>query len=270
MFHLNEEALQLMIELKLPEKQRARIAPLLQSEPMSRIEIDEQLNILFPNLKKHHTHRRIILEACALVAYKKRDDLIKILVCDDAPQFKSITEYLSLCWVHEGRHFKKLKPFIDANQEKTDAIITDLWGFYRKLLAYKQTPSEVQAKVLSDEFDTLFTQTTGYDLLDDRLQKIHAKKDNLLLVLKYPKLPLHNNPAELGARVQARKGDVSLQTKNDKGTKAKDTVMTIVQTARKLSINTLDYIRDRVSLNFKMPSLSSLIISRSQEQINSS
>ncbi len=270
MFHLNSEALQLMRELKLSEKQRARIAPLLQNSPMSRAEIDEQLDLLYPNPKKHRTQRRIIREACALVAYQKNDDFIKILICDDAPQFKNITEHLSLCWVHEGRHFKKLKPLINAHQEKVDAVIADLWVFYRKLLAYKQAPSKKQAKRLSDEFDTLFTQTTGYDLLDDRLQKIHAKKDNLLLALKYPGLPLHNNPAELGARVQTRKGDVSLQTKNDKGTKAKDTMMTIVQTARKLGVNTLDYIHDRVSLNFKMPSLSSLIIVRSQEQFDSS
>jgi len=93
---------------------------------MSRTEIDKQLDRLFPNPKKHRTQRRIILEACALVAYQNRGDFTKILVCDDAPQFKAITEYLSLCWVHEGRHFKKLKPFIQRNQGKVDVVITDL------------------------------------------------------------------------------------------------------------------------------------------------
>lgn len=269
-FHLNQKAMQLMIELKLSKTQQSRVEPLLQSQPMSRAEIDKSLDILFPNPKKHRTQRRIILEASALVAYQNRDDAIKILVCDDAPQFKTMTDYLSLCWVHEGRHFKKLKPLIQSNQEKVDAVITDLWAFYRTLLAYKQAPSEMQAKILSEEFDTLFTQTTEYDLLDERLRKIAAKKDNLLLVLTYPEIPLHNNPAELGARVQTRKGDVSLQTKNDKGTKAKDTMMTIVQTARKLSVNTLDYIRDRMSQSYQMPSLSSLIKLRSQEKFNSS
>jgi len=100
--------------------------------------------------------------------------------------------------------------------------------------------------------------------LDDRLQKSSAKKANLLLVLKYPNIPLHNNPAELGARVQTRKGDVSFQTKNEKGTQAKDTMMSIVQTARKLGVNVMDYIYDRISLNFKRPSLASLIQLRSQ------
>ena len=85
------------------------------------------------------------------------------------------------------------------------------------------------------------------------------KKNSLLLVLKYPLLPLHNNIAELGARTQKRKGDVSLQTKNKKGTAAKDTFMTIIQTAIKLSVNTYDYIYDRITRKFEMQSLAELI-----------
>jgi hypothetical protein len=41
---------------------------------------------------------------------------------------------------------------------------------------------------------------------------------------------LHNNAAELGARVQARARDVSFQTRSEKGTKIKDTFMTINST----------------------------------------
>ena len=265
-FHLNQAAFELMVALGLSDKQQARLQPLLNDTPMSRAEIDQCLLTLFPNPKKHSTHRRIIREASALVAYQQRDDLINILICDDAPQFKSITEYLALCWVHEGRHYRKLKPFILTHQTKVDTVLTDLWTFYRSLLAYKEAPSEAEAEKLSEQFDALFSQTTGYDLLDDRLQKTYAKKDNLLLVLKYPQIPLHNNSAEFGARAQTRKRDVSLQTKNEKGTQAKDTMMTIVQTARKLGVNVLNYIYDRISLNFKMPSLSSLITLRSQMQ----
>jgi hypothetical protein len=51
-------------------------------------------------------------------------------------------------------------------------------------------------------------------------------------VLDYPELPLHNNDAELGARAQVRKRDVSLQTKTKEGTKASDTFLTIVNTAK--------------------------------------
>ena len=83
-------------------------------------------------------------------------------------------------------------------------------------------------------------------------------------MLEYPHLPLHNNSAELGARTQARKRDVSLQTKNDKGTQAKDSMMSVVETAMKLGVNVFDYIHDRVSETFGMPSLASVILKTSQ------
>jgi len=56
-----------MIEFKLSGKQRTRIEPLRQNQPMSCAEIDQQLDRLFPNPKKHPAQRRIILEACALI-----------------------------------------------------------------------------------------------------------------------------------------------------------------------------------------------------------
>jgi hypothetical protein len=76
--------------------------------------------------------------------------------------------------------------------------------------------------------------------------------------LKYPEIPLHNNDAELGARTQVRKRDVSLHTMTEEDTKASDTFLTIVQTAKKLGVSAYDYISDRVSKNFKMPSLAEL------------
>ena len=70
--------------------------------------------------------------------------------------------------------------------------------------------------------------------MNDRIEKSRMKKDELLMVLEYPKLPLHNNRSENGARVEKRYSDVSLQTKNKKGTDAKDTMNTIKETAKKL------------------------------------
>jgi hypothetical protein len=67
----------------------------------------------------------------------------------------------------------------------------------------------------------------------------------LLKVLVLPEVPLHNNVAELAARAKVRKRDVSFQTITEKGTKANDTFMTIVQTAKKLGVNTYQYICDR-------------------------
>ena len=90
----------------------------------------------------------------------------------------------------------------------------------------------------------------------------------MLLVLDYPHIELHNNSAELGARAQARKRDVSLQTKTQTGAEAKDAFMTIVQTAKKLSVNILDYMKDRFSQAYAMPSLADLIRQRTHQRIS--
>jgi hypothetical protein len=62
------------------------------------------------------------------------------------------------------------------------------------------------------------------------------------MVLKHPEIPLYNNDAELGARAQVRKRDVSLHTMTEDGTKANDTFLTIVQTAKKLGVSAYAYI----------------------------
>ena len=35
---------------------------------------------------------------------------MSLLLSDDAPQFQFVTPYQALCWIHEGRHYKKLTP----------------------------------------------------------------------------------------------------------------------------------------------------------------
>ena len=82
------------------------------------------------------------------------------------------------------------------------------------------------------------------------------------MVLEYPELPLHNNGSELGARVQARYRDISFHTINPKGTKAKDTLMTIIETAKKLGVNSYQYLCDRISKKYSMPDLHILIKTR--------
>jgi len=258
-FAFKESSYTLMELMKLSSKQLERLKSSQPKQKMNRDEVDALLHKLFPNPKKQGSNRRIILEASAIIAYQQLPNAIKILLTDDAPQFKQIAELLALCWVHDGRHYKKLSPVVPFNRKKLDEFLTHYWNYYHKLLDYKNSPSKKQANVLEKEFDELFSTITGYQQLDERIEKTKLKKDSLLLALEYPELPLHNNNSELGARVQARYRDISYHTINEKGTEAKDTFMTIVETAKKLSINTYQYFLDRISKKFAMPSLASLI-----------
>ncbi|OGX04344.1 MAG: hypothetical protein A3G87_04060 [Omnitrophica bacterium RIFCSPLOWO2_12_FULL_50_11] len=157
------------------------------------------------------------------------------MVVDDAPQFKLLTEELALCWVHDGRHDKNLTPIISDHQKALEDFLTQYWDYYQRLLDYKKAPSEALAHQLAQDFDVLFLTHTGYDALDERILKTKEKKEPLLLVLKYPEMPLHNNASELAARSQVRKRDVSLHTMTQEGTEANDTFLSIVQTCKKLA-----------------------------------
>jgi hypothetical protein len=258
-FTINDDTYELMHSFGLPVKRITELKEIELEEGMTRKEIDVLLLQIFPNPKKHSTNRRIILESSALIYYQYSKFWIKFLMCDDAPQFNMLAEHKILCWIHEGRHLKKLNPIYPKNQIKLEDFRDRFWNYYALLLAYRETPSDEMSEKLTNDFDTLFSTKTGYDALDRRISMILDKRDNLILVLKFPFLPLENNPAELGARVQARIRDINLHTISDNGTKTKDTFATIVQTAKKLGVNIYDYIRDRVSKTNEMESLADII-----------
>ncbi len=253
-----------MTNLGLPDKRLNQLKALdLAQTPLTKIEMDAIIRLLFPQKDRNQTSQKIIREAAAIIAYRRYVGKTKILVTDGALQFHLITEYQSLCWVHEGRHYKKLNPVWLVHREILEGFRELFWDFYRDLLRFKKSPTESEAERLTIAFDALFSRKTDYQDLDDRIASTLSNKKQLLLVLRFPYLPLHNNPAELGARVQARKRDASLQTKNAKGTKSKDTLMTITETAKKLGVNTYQYIYDRLTGKRKMPSLADLIKQRS-------
>ena len=201
------------------------------------------------------------MEAAAIAAYHQQTDrpIVDVLLSDGAPQFRLLTREQALCWVHDGRNYKKLRPVVPMHSEKLDNFRSTYWNYYQKLFEFGENSSHEEAEALSAKFDQLFSSKTGYPALDERIAKSKDKKSELLMVLKHPELPLHNNDAELGARAQVRKRDVSLHTMTEDGTKANDTFLTIVQTAKKLGVSAYEYIYDRVSKRFCLPSLAELI-----------
>ena len=207
-----------------------------------------------------------IREALTVAAYHAEVDfpVIRLLLCDDAPQFVGLTEELALCWVHEGRHYKKLRPRFGVHLTALTTFERDYWAFYRELRAYREQPTEAERVRLGTAFDTLFARVTGYDDLDVRIAKTQAKKDALLLVLVHPEIPLHNNASELACRARVRKRDVSNGPRTAEGANAWDTGMTIVETAKKLGVSFYAYIHDRISGAMHLPSLADLITERAK------
>jgi hypothetical protein len=255
---LNQEAFHLMKHLCVDQKHRDALRSLQSVQTYSEDKMTEKLKEKLSFVPNRTLAK--ILEA-AISAYHAGTGfpVVKIIVVDDAPQFKLLTEALSLCWIHDGRHYKKLTPVIKDHRQALHGFLTQYWDYYRQLLRYKETPSEALASQLAQDFDTLFLTRTGYKALDERISKTREKKEHLLLVLKYPELPLHNNASELGARVQVRKRDGSLHTMTSRGTEANDTFLTIVETCKKLGISAYAYFFDRIQKSFNLPPLAELI-----------
>jgi hypothetical protein len=211
--------------------------------------------------QRNQQARTAIEHAAAIVYYRQQSSIpvVQTLVCDDAGQFKLLTDHLSLCWIHAGRHYEKLSPIVDRHAKSLDAFLDRYWAYYASLQDYREGPTKELAEKLRLEFDELFSTQTKYAALDDRIAKTAAKKDELLTVLSVPQVPLHNNASELGARVSARRRDVSLHSRSERGVRAMDIFTTLVQTSKKLGISAFDYFRDRLSQAFELPSLAESI-----------
>lgn len=229
------------------------------------ITLDETENWLSEVKGLNLQQKARVCEAGALTAYYSQEKypVIPILVSDNAPQFHHLTEKQSLCWVHEGRHYKKLLPQVEYHREILDKILKEFWELYHKLQAYQTDPTPEKATALKLEFATLFSQKTDYEQLNQRLAKTLAHQEKLLLVLDHPEVPLHNNSAELGVRQRVRKRDISFGPRTEEGKVAWDSLMTVAETAKKMKVSFYQYVLDRVSKKNTMPSLADGIRLRS-------
>jgi Transposase IS66 family len=204
---------------------------------------------------------KLLREGLALGAYQAQTAWrpVGVLVVDDAPQWRQLSPEVGLCWVHEGRHYKKLLPAVGHFQRVVDRFVGRFWRYYRQLQAYQAAPDADRARWLRAKFRRLFSTVTAYRELNAVIARTRDKETELLLGLKYPQLPLHNNAAELGARVRVRKRDVSFGPRSPAGRQAWDTYMTLVETTRKLGVNFAAYVRDRLRGTGAIPRLGALV-----------
>ena len=75
--------------------------------------------------------RTAIEQAAAIVYYRHQTSVpvIETLVCDDAGQFKLLTNKLALCWIHAGRHYERLSPVVPRHAELLDSFVERYWDY---------------------------------------------------------------------------------------------------------------------------------------------
>ena len=258
-FRLNQEALTYLEGVVLSKAARQTLQTWCSEVDLDEATFQQRLDTWLPKLSVQQ--RKAILDAAAVAAYHAETDfpVIQALICDDAPQFNWLTRAMMLCWVHEGRPYKKLTPVVPLHRQELDNFLKRFWDYYDQLLAYRQNPTPQESLRLEADFDSLFATHSGYDQLDKRIAKTQAKKASLLLVLKHPELPLHNNPAELAVRQRVRKRDVSFGPRTQDGRKAWDTFMSLAATSKKLDLSFYAYVQDRIAGTHSIPPLAELV-----------
>ena len=234
-FRINDEALGLLGQFGVSQRVQEGVRQLPFHQDWSESELNRRLADQIPDLGVV-AHERIV-EAAAIAAYHAEAGHVRLLLCDDAKQFKLVADELALCWIHDGRHYQTLDPCVALHGQWLDQFRKRYWDYYKELRAYRQDPTPEQATQLRDQFDELFSTVTGYEALDQRITKTKANKVYLLMVLDHPEIPLHNNAAELGARTRVRKRVVSYGPRSEQGAKAWDTMETLLGTAKKLGVN---------------------------------
>jgi len=270
-FLLNQETLEfLQSEFEIPKKWLDAIADLGPETQYDEASLKVLLDNWFGEANNKQT-RTTIEQAAAIIFYRQQTDVPRVLtlVCDNAPQFKLLSDHLALCWIHEGRHYKRLSPVVASHAKSLNEFLDSFWNYYARLQAYRDDPSDEGASRLRLDFNELFSKRTGYDDLDDRIAKTKSNGTELLTVLNVPEVPLHNNASELGARVSARRRDVSLHSRSVHGARAMDVFTTIVQTSKKLGVSAYEYFRDRLARTCELPSLANTIKIAAEKQLAS-
>ena len=167
-----------------------------------------------------------------------------VIVSDDAGQFR-LGEH-ALCWVHAERLVHKLVP-ANKQQRRAVELTRDLiWWFYADLKAWQREPCPRRAAALRVRFDRIFTRRTGYVVLDRLLTRLHRRKAELLRVLERPEIPLHTNASENDIRACVTKRKISGGTISEDGRTARDVLLGLMKTCRKLGVSFHRYLGDRL------------------------
>jgi hypothetical protein len=184
------------------------------------------------------------------------------IISDDAGQFAVPLLIHGLCWVHAERTIHKLNPGGPRQQAEVDRVRGQIWAFYKDLKAYGLEPDEAKKGELEARFDAIFQQKTGYASLDLALQRLHRNREELLLVLKRPEVPLHTNGSERDIREQVIRKKISGTTRSDLGRQCRDTFLSLKKTCRKLGLSFWLYLLDRIQGDQAIPPLPELIRQR--------
>jgi hypothetical protein len=251
---VDENALDYMKKQKLPQTPRGVLGSKMGcfSDKESWEKHLDDLGVTMPR------HRQIATEGALVGSVLSHGFHVDMkIISDDAGQF-NIFEH-GLCWLHSERKINALIPFSDSHVNDIKEIRSQFWEIYARLTAYKLSPVDKEKRAIQKKFDKMCATKTSSASLNQVLKRLYKNREELLLVLKYPNLPLHNNLSERDIREYVKKRKISGSTRSDEGRRSRDTFASLRKTCLKLKVNFWDYLVDRHSKAFAIPQLSQLV-----------
>ena len=182
-----------------------------------------------------------------------------VIVSDGACQFRVGVH--AQCWIHAERLVHKLTPANQIQHQAVEVARRMIWWFYGRLKEYKLAPSPERAESLRAQFRRIFDRAkTGYAALDSLLRRLLRLEDRLMRVLERPEIPLHTNASENDIRGFVTKRKISGGTVSEKGRRARDVMLGLAKTCKKLKISFFDYLGARLGIKGpQIPSLATLV-----------
>jgi len=254
-YTINTAAIKYMRTQKLPQ---ASLEAIMQSE--ARLFDDEAA------WKEHlkglkiinKRHLRIATEGAllgTLNACGYPPDLV--IISDDAGQFNVLAH--ALCWIHADRVFQRIVPLNDRHAKELAWVRAQIWEIYADLKRYKRKQDPALKRAIKAHFDELCRTRTSFATLNQALKRLAKNKKELLLVLKRPDIPLHNNLSERDIRAYVIKRKISGSTRSENGRRCRDTFTSLIKTCQKQKINFWDYLGDRLKQENLVPYLPDLL-----------
>ena len=189
------------------------------------------------------------------------------LLSDGAGQFNLLTH--GLCWVHAERALRRLQGNTQQQRDNIAEVQDLLWHYYQQLKEYQLEPTSLGKVTLEQGFDQLFGRCyLHHATLNIVLKGFRDRKAQLLLVLDYPQFPLHNNAAETDIREYVLRRKISGGTRSKAGQRARDTLIGLKKTCRKLGVSFWQFLLSRLRQDGEVPLLPDILRDKAMSAVS--
>ena len=170
-----------------------------------------------------------------------------VIASGDAGQFRPGEH--ALCWVHAERLVHEPVPTTAEQRRAIELARTLIRWFYADLKAWQREPRPRRASgggAGAVRAHLHPARRTGRVALGRLPARLHRRKAELPRVLERPEIPLHTNGSENDIRARVTRRKLSGGTMSEPGRLARDVLLGLMKTCRKLGVSFFRYLGDRL------------------------